>query len=112
GAMCEGVRQAAGRLGPRRAEVAAVGLTGQQHGVAVVDAGLRPLTPFVGWQDRRTDRPLPGGTLLSRALERVGPEAPRRTGCRLAAGYLAVTLFGLKEAGTLPPGGRACFAVD
>jgi sugar (pentulose or hexulose) kinase len=110
--MCAVVRTAAAQLGPRLDDVAAVGLTGQQHGCVIVDAERRPLTPFIGWQDRRADRPLPGGTALSRALERLGPEAPQRTGCRLASGYLAVTLCCLNQDGALPENGRACFAVD
>jgi sugar (pentulose or hexulose) kinase len=36
--------------------VAAIGATGQQHGVVLVDPALRPLGPFVNWQDRRGAR--------------------------------------------------------
>jgi sugar (pentulose or hexulose) kinase len=110
---CACLRGVADRLGPRRAEVVGLGLTGQQHGGVLVDAALRPLTPFVGWQDRRGEDPYPGGgTYTERARALAGPEAPGRTGCRLATGYLAVTLFWMRQRGVLPPPGTACLATD
>src|SRR3954465_12349300 len=45
------VRELAGSLGRRVAETAGIGITGQQHGVLLVDAASRPLTPFYSWQD-------------------------------------------------------------
>jgi sugar (pentulose or hexulose) kinase len=94
--------------------VAGVGITGQQHGVVVVDTGLSPETPFVNWQDRRGDEidPKTGETFVRRANAQVGEDAARRAGCRLATGYLAVTLFWMKETGSLPPTGTACFVMD
>src|SRR5439155_12008085 len=99
-------RSVGGRIG----ELAGIGLTGQQHGVVVVGPGLVPRTPFVNWQDRRGEEPFPGTaqTFTERARELAGAEAPRRTGCRLATGYLALTLFWLKENGVLPLQGTAC----
>ena len=35
--------------------VRAVGVTGQMHGVTVLDAGGDPLTPLIAWQDERCD---------------------------------------------------------
>jgi len=90
-----------GRLPPG----AGVGITGQQHGVLVVDDDQRPLTPLIGWQDKRAD-----GVVLERARSLVGDTAAR-TGCRLSNGYGAVTLFALKEEGRLPRG-RACTLMD
>jgi hypothetical protein len=51
-----------------------------------------PLTPFINWQDRRTNQVVPGTgqTYVERALERAGNEGPGTTGCRLAAGYIRV----------------------
>jgi len=105
---------AAGELGSRRSELAGIGITGQQHGVVVVDDQLVPLTPLVNWQDRRGDDTMPGGSrsYVQEAAARAGPEAARRTGCRLATGYLAVTLFWLRENGLLPRHGTACFVMD
>ncbi len=112
-AGCDCLRAVAEQLGDRRREVAGIGITGQQHGVVVVGADLAPLTPFVNWQDRRGDEtdPKTGETFVQRANALVGPEAARRAGCRLATGYLAVTLFWMKETGALPSG-TACFVMD
>ncbi len=109
-----GLRAVAEQLGRRRGEVAAIGITGQQHGVVLVDATGTPRTPLINWQDRRGDQPErgTGQTYVGRASELVGAEAPTRTGCRLAAGYMGVTLFWLKEMGMLPTGATACFLMD
>jgi sugar (pentulose or hexulose) kinase len=111
---CECLRGAAGQLGGRRGELAGLGITGQQHGVVLVDDRLAPLTPLINWQDRRGEQPYPGGaqTFVQRAVALAGPEAPRRAGCRLAAGYMGVTLFWLKETGALPAGATACSIMD
>ncbi len=94
--------------------VVGLGITGQQHGVVVVDRNLTPLTPFINWQDRRGDEIVPGtqATYVRQAIRRVGERAPERTGCRLATGYLAVTLFWLNEHRMLPVAGTACFIMD
>src|SRR5436309_2557098 len=49
GLAADCLRGVVGQLGPRRAEVAGVGITGQQHGVVVVRPDLTPLTPFINW---------------------------------------------------------------
>jgi sugar (pentulose or hexulose) kinase len=102
------------QLGDRVHDAAGIGITGQQHGTLLVDAFLKPLTSFIGWQDRRANEVIPSTeeTFVARALRVTGEDAPSRTGCRLAAGYLAVTLFWLKESGRLPDDGRACFLPD
>ncbi len=113
GAACECLQRLAGQLGGRAAEVAGLGLTGQQHGVVVAGADLAPRTPFINWQDRRGEEPAAGSaaTWTQRARERLG-DASRRTGCQLATGYLATTLFWLRESGALPREGTACFIGD
>ncbi|OAI46285.1 hypothetical protein AYO44_11650 [Planctomycetaceae bacterium SCGC AG-212-F19] len=111
---CACLRRVAQTLGARRSELAGVGLTGQQHGVVVVDDQLTPLTPFVNWQDRRGEEQFPRSkqSYVQRAAELLGKDAPQRTGCRLAAGYMALTLFWMHERGVLPAAGTACFATD
>jgi sugar (pentulose or hexulose) kinase len=101
------------RLGAAWARLAGLGLTGQQHGTVLLD-GLWPQTPFIGWQDRRGEETYPGGNLtyVGEALRRAGDDAAQRTGCRLAAGYMAVTLFWLQTNNMLPGGARACFIAD
>jgi sugar (pentulose or hexulose) kinase len=91
-----------------------LGITGQQHGGVIVDEALVPQTPFINWQDRRGEQidPRSGKTFVRMVAERLGEEAPRRTGCRLATGYLGVTLFWLNETGARPSRGTACFLMD
>jgi len=93
-------------LGPRGSDIAALGVTGQQHGVVVVDDGLRPLTSFINWQDRRGDEPFAnsGRTYVEEAQARLGPELQQRSGCALATGHLGLTLFCLQQQGALPSG--------
>jgi sugar (pentulose or hexulose) kinase len=108
------MRQVADQLGARKSGLAGVGLTGQQHGVVVLDQRFTPVAPLVNWQDRRGEEAVPGTdqTCVQQATDLLGPDAPRRTGCRLATGYLAVTLFWMKGNGVLPPAGTGCFLVD
>jgi sugar (pentulose or hexulose) kinase len=111
---CGCLNEVAGALGGRLRDLAGLGITGQQHGGLLLDAGAKPLTPLINWQDRRALETYPAGsrTYLQEACLRLGEDAPRRTGCRLAAGFLAATLFWLKENGGVPHEARACFLVD
>lgn len=108
GAAC--LRELAGTAGR---DVAGLCVTGQQHGVVLIDDAGRPLSPLVNWQDRRADEPMPGTsrTWADEARALAGDGAAR-AGCRLAAGYLAVTLFWLSRNGGLPARARACFLMD
>jgi sugar (pentulose or hexulose) kinase len=94
--------------------IVALGITGQQHGVVLMDESLSPVSPFINWQDRRAEQ-IPPGTKRSyvhRATQLLGNGAPRRTGCRVAAGYMSVTLFWMKETGVSPKSATACFLMD
>jgi sugar (pentulose or hexulose) kinase len=95
-------------------EIAGLGVTGQQHGVVLIDGRGQPLTPLINWQDKRGDEPMPGASRswAAAARERVGEEGAARAGCRLSAGYLAVTLLWLANNGGLPAGARACLLMD
>ena len=53
-----------------------------------------------------------GGGLREFKRSIAGDDAPRRTGNRLAAGYMGVTLFWLHTNSALPPTGTACFLTD
>jgi sugar (pentulose or hexulose) kinase len=110
---CGCLREVTRRLGAGWSRLGGLGITGQQHGVVVVD-DLRPLTPLVNWQDRRGEETYPGGTLtyVQEAIRRAGADAPQRTGCRLAAGFGAVTLFWMRTNGVLPAAGTTCFLMD
>jgi sugar (pentulose or hexulose) kinase len=111
---CQCLRDVAERLGERRQEVVGVGITGQQHGVVLVDSKSEPLTPLINWQDRRGHDAMQatGRSYLETARELLGETAVERTGCRLHPGFSGLTLFWLKENGLLPAAGRACFIMD
>lgn len=93
------------------ANVAGIGITGQQHGSVVVNDQLEPLTPFINWQDQRGRELSPDGksTWIDLARYRLGDETPRRTGCRLNSGFLGLNAFWLAQNGALPNDGVACF---
>lgn len=101
-------------LGPSARQAAAIGLTGQQHGVVLVDERLEPLSPFINWQDRRTEglNPASGRVWLDEARTAAGQAARTRTGCALSAGYMGATLYWLQANRRLPAGATACFIVD
>ena len=101
------------KLDGQNAEVAGIGITGQQHGVVLHDDGSAPPL-LINWQDQRGEQPYAGSeqTYVQRAVELAGADAPERTGCRLATGYLGVTLFWLRENNALPRSTRACFLTD
>jgi sugar (pentulose or hexulose) kinase len=111
---CRCLRQITEQIAGKEKDLLGIGITGQQHGAVLIDDQLAPLTPLINWQDRRGDELIPGKqqSYVERAREQVGPEAPRRAGCKLAAGYMGVTLFWMKETGVLPGQGTACFLMD
>lgn len=111
---CQCLRAVVDRLGTRSRDIVGVGITGQQHGVVLVDRQQRPMTPLVNWQDRRGDDPFPDSprTYVEQAIDLTGEEAGRRTGCRLATGYMGLTLFWWQTQRSLPAAGTACFIGD
>ncbi len=50
------IRQSLSEAGAQGAEVAAVGLTGQMHGLVLLDESRRVLRPAILWNDQRTGR--------------------------------------------------------
>ena len=77
-AMADELRRACG-------SVAAIGLTGQMHGMLYVDAEGRALSPLYTWQDGRGEQPFAGGTYAS--------ELSHSTGCPMATGFGLTTHF-------------------
>ncbi|MDA1166316.1 MAG: FGGY family carbohydrate kinase [Planctomycetota bacterium] len=94
--------------------IASLGVTGQQHGMLLVDRDLKPLSPLINWQDQRGNELIPGrkSTWVEEARDRCGEDSVARLGCRLNSGFLGTTLFWLNEQGLVPPGSRACFIMD
>lgn len=87
-----------------------LGVTGQMHGVVLVDEANRPVSNLVTWQDRRanespSDDP-DGPSHLERLLAACDPAAIERTGTRPAPGFLGVTLAVLAREGGIPDEAR------
>ncbi len=80
-------------------DAAAVGLTGQMHGMLYLDGKGEPLSPLYTWQDERGERLFARGESYAQALTRT-------TGRRMASGYGLTTLF-YNEINRLTPAGAA-----
>lgn len=86
------------------ATIAGVGVTGQMHGVVLVDAANRACSPLITWQDARGNAPYrnSGRSYAKEVTYRLGPQGIAACGCTPATGYGAVTLLRLAEEGALP----------
>ena len=74
------------------AAIAAIAISGQMHGVLLVDRHLAPVTHLITWRDRRTaEGELPTG-------------GAKRTGCGIHPGYGGATLGWLAGRGRLSDG--------
>jgi sugar (pentulose or hexulose) kinase len=94
--------------------ICSLGVTGQQHGMVLVDSKLTSLTPLINWQDQRGNELIPGQDVswVDEARNRCGAAAVKELGCRLNSGFLGTTLFWLHEQGLVRQGSRACFITD
>jgi len=92
--------------------VDAIGVTGQMHGMVLLDASNKPRSSFIGWQDQRCQEPMPGGTTYVDEMLRRGGALFERSGCTPATGYMGSTLFWMRHNGKVPSGAFACFAPD
>ncbi|HBP38735.1 MAG TPA: hypothetical protein DD640_08345, partial [Clostridiales bacterium] len=72
------------RLIDAHAPVAAIGLTGQMHGIVYLDQDGQAVSPLYTWQDQRGSLPDSSGVSAAEQLART-------TGCFLAAGYGSAT---------------------
>ena len=108
------LQQLGRELGQRVDDAVSLGVTGQQHGMVLLDAEKRPVTPFIGWQDQRANDlgPDRNSSWVHTARQRLGDDAVARTGCRLNSGFMATTLFWLNEHKKLPARTSACFLMD
>lgn len=93
-----------------------IGVTGQQHGVALIGPDAAPAGPAITWQDLRVQEPLPGSDrpVLDRFIAAAGGrEAFRNTGCLPAAGFVGPSLYWLNLQDALPAAPvTACFVPD
>ncbi len=85
----------------RGCDIDAIGISGQMHGVMLVDAELNPVTNLITWRDRRTAREGEPGC-IGESISLLDDEAEDRTGCRLAVGYGVATLRWLEQNGMIP----------
>jgi len=94
--------------------ICSIGVTGQQHGMVLVDASQKPLTPLINWQDQRGNESIPGRDMswVEETRSRCGVDSLSRLGCRLNSGFLGTTLFWLNQQNLVPKGSKACFIMD
>tara|TARA_B100000676_G_scaffold63700_3_gene63170 strand:+ start:2161 stop:3588 length:1428 start_codon:yes stop_codon:yes gene_type:complete len=101
------------RLDSRASQIAGIGMTGQQHGMVLVDPQLNPVSPYINWQDQRGNEVDDNGIPLIHDLtERLGDDQYRTHGCFLRTGFMNVTLHWLNTRGQLPGNCRAAFIMD
>jgi sedoheptulokinase len=99
-ALISAAMEVAGRLPVEmRRSVQAVGVTGQMHGVVVVDSHAAALTPLINWQDQRCAK----GSFLA--------ELQADTGRVLRSGYGCATLAWLERQGKMPSGAQAACTI-
>jgi sugar (pentulose or hexulose) kinase len=111
------LREVAQALGACVSEISGLGITGQQHGVVLVDQNLQCVTPYINWQDRRGElsaSDLAGSqdTFIDFAHDLIGPNTQQRHGCKLATGYMGCTLTWLQHYDYLPNDCTAAFIMD
>ncbi len=90
----------------RYPDTAAIGLTGQMHGILYLDARGSVLSPLFTWEDRRAGQPLPDG--LS-ALQFIRSTCGRE----IFSGYGLATHICLMRQGKVPAGAASfCTVAD
>lgn len=86
---------------------ASLGVTGQMHGMLLVNDRLKPLGPLITWKDRRALEGGKSGTsLLEEFRALCDAEAVEKTGCTCSPGYLAISLFTLMRRSQIPGDSR------
>jgi len=89
-----------------------IGITGQMHGMVLLDDDCYPVSPFVGWQDQRCEEQVSAGTTYLEQMRELAGDGFEHSGCTPATGYMGATLFWLKQNNLLPADTTACFAPD
>lgn len=86
------IRQALGGAGDAAGSLAALGLTGQMHGLVLLDAADQVIRPAILWCDQRTERQ------CEEIHERVGLDRLRQIACNPAlTGFTAPKLLWVRE---------------
>jgi sugar (pentulose or hexulose) kinase len=92
-------------------EVVGIGITGQMHGVLLVNSDLQPQSNLITWRDQRTlasDKSRP----INETDHALGTSVHERIGCCLHAGYGGATLHWLSKNNKLPEGTIALTIAD
>lgn len=77
-------------------DIAAIGVTGQMHGIVYLNSKGEPVSPLITWQDGR-------GNLTESNGRTYAQNVSERTGCRLATGFGAVTHYWNTQNNMIPP---------
>ncbi|HIF72529.1 MAG TPA: hypothetical protein EYQ61_08260 [Dehalococcoidia bacterium] len=112
---------AAGLIERTKTQPAAIGITGQQQGLQLLDNDLNTVGSFISWQDQRSKDLLPGenrtyldamGELGGATSEDGGLPAFENVGCPIVTGYTAPNLYWLKASNELPQNVHATTAPE
>ena len=92
GATSESIRKVLKETGVGGGQIAAVGLTGQMHGLVLLDAGGKVLRPAILWNDQRT------GAQCDEIRARIGKEKfIRITGNDALTGFTAPKILWVQQ---------------
>ncbi len=90
----------------RHPDAAAIGLTGQMHGMLYLDQEGRALSPLYTWQDGSGDQPYESAPSLTAWIRDA-------SGIEAATGYGLVTCLSHSKSGRVPPGAASiCTIAD
>ena len=90
-----------------KSEISGVGITGQMHGMLLVDKSLKPLTNLITWQDKRSEK------LIPEILSKAGDNPFCECGCLIRPGYMGASLFWFYKNKLIPKNVyKACFIHD
>ncbi len=105
------VTNAANLIERTQVQPAAIGITGQQQGLQLLDSDLNTIGKYISWQDQRSKDQIPGenrtyldamGELGGAVVEKNGLPAFENTGCPIVTGYTTPNLYWLKANNELP----------
>jgi len=105
------ITNAANLIKHTNSQPAAIGITGQQQGLQLLDNQLKTVGNFISWQDQRSKDLIRGknhtyldamGKLGGAKTDTGGLPAFENTGCPIVTGYTAPNLYWLKVNKELP----------
>lgn len=87
--------------------ISGIGLTGQMHGMLLVDKNLKPLTNLITWQDRRSEKLIPEISAKTKNI------SFHERGSLIRPGYMGASLYWFYKNKLVPPNvHKACFIHD